>query len=314
MLEQDFHKSELEKERHLREQLELQLQHAHDEILAKEKALREARASIKKNQKSMINSEKMASLGVLSAGVAHEINNPIGFIYSNFCTMSEGMIHLQEFFFKMDQLITTGTDIETVRDAWKQGMMTHDIEYLLMDFTGLTSETIDGLKRVKQIVADLRSFTREDTSEQDIIDVNECVRSAVNIMSNQTKYRAHVEVEYGELPKIRGYFGKLNQVFTNMIANANQAIADNGMIRIQTSVQDDTLLITFEDNGCGISEEHLQLLFTPFFTTKPIGEGTGLGLSLSHGYIQEHNGEIRVESELGVGTTFSILLPISDGI
>ena len=227
--------------------------------------------------------------------------------------MSGGMSDIQTFVFTMDKLVNSDADGEKIREEGREGLTRYDVEYLLMDFESLTSETIEGLERVKQIVADLKSFTREDSGEMDLVDINECVRGAVNILSNQTKYHAQVHVDYGELPKVTGYFGKLNQVFTNMIANANQAVDENGDIHISTIYNNGYIEIRFRDNGHGISKEHMNLLFTPFFTTKPVGEGTGLGLSLSHGFIEEHNGRITVESEIGEGTTFTIFLPPADG-
>ncbi|WP_300426996.1 sensor histidine kinase [uncultured Thalassolituus sp.] len=309
----DDYKDAYLREKELRKLAEQKLEDKSRELYESFEALKAANSSMQENQKAMVHNEKMASLGVLSAGVAHEINNPIGFIYSNFCTMAEGMSDINTFVFTMDQLVNSGADAETIRNAWREGLTRHDVEYLLMDFESLTSETIEGLERVKQIVADLKSFTREDSGDMDMVDVNECVRGAVNILSNQTKYHAQVIVDYADdLPKVRGYFGKLNQVFTNMIANANQAVSENGEIHITTRMKDERVEISFRDNGCGISETNMKLLFTPFFTTKPVGQGTGLGLSISHGFIEEHNGEIRVESEIGVGTTFLIYLPAAD--
>lgn len=306
----DDYKEAYLREKILRKQAEQMLEDKSRELYESFRKLQEAHDSMQENQHALVHNEKMASLGVLSAGVAHEINNPIGFIYSNFCTMAEGMTDIQTFVLTMDQLITSGAEGEAILNAWREGLTRHDVEYLLADFESLTSETIEGLDRVKQIVSDLKSFTREDKGEQDLIDVNECLRGAVNILSNQTKYHATVDVDYGDIPKIRGYFGKLNQVFTNMIANANQAVDENGHIKISSSEVGDWIEVIFADNGHGVSEENLKMLFTPFFTTKPVGQGTGLGLSISHGFIEEHNGEIRVESTVGKGTTFKILLPI----
>ncbi|MEK9766828.1 MAG: ATP-binding protein [Thalassolituus sp.] len=309
----DDYKEAYLREKQLRKQAEQMLEDKSRELYESFRKLKEAHDSMQENQEALVHNEKMASLGVLSAGVAHEINNPIGFIYSNFCTMAEGMSDINTFVFTMDQLINSGADGTAIRNAWREGLTRHDVEYLLMDFESLTSETIEGLERVKQIVADLKSFTREDSGDMDMVDVNECVRGAVNILSNQTKYHAKVHVDYGDVQPVKGYFGKLNQVFTNMIANANQAVSENGDIHIKTRQVDDWVEITFRDNGHGISEENMKLLFTPFFTTKPVGQGTGLGLSLSHGFIEEHDGKISVESTVGIGTTFTILLPASAG-
>lgn len=308
MSDMDFEQAYL-REKSLREAAEQQLQDRTKELSDSLAALQNAHSSMKENQNLMVHNEKMASLGVLSAGVAHEINNPVGFIYSNFCSLAEGFRDIHQFILQIDQTIEKSSDIAQVKETWSMGLKQYDIQYLLDDFESLSNETIDGLERVKQIVADLKSFTREDSGSMDPVNINECLRAAINILSNQTKYHAKVEVDYGSVPSVKGYFGKLNQVFTNLIANANQAVDENGVIHIRTWAEGQKVLISVSDNGHGIAEEHMKQLFTPFFTTKPVGEGTGLGLSISHGLVEEHRGEISVKSEVGQGTTFTIALP-----
>lgn len=308
----DIYQEAYQREKLLRKAAEQLLEDKSRELYASFEALQLAHQNMKENQKLMVQSEKMASLGVLSAGVAHEINNPVGFIYSNFCSMSEGLGNISKFILSMNKMISEASNIAMVRAKWTEQIQQYDIEYLMMDFPSLCEETIDGLERVKQIVADLKSFAREDSGAMDPVNVNECLRAAVNILSNQTKYHATVDVEYGDIPKTLGYFGKLNQVFTNLIANANQAVRENGHIEIATHFVSNWIEVSVKDNGHGIAQENLEQLFTPFFTTKPVGEGTGLGLSISHGFIKEHDGEIVVESTLGVGTTFTVRLPVKE--
>ena len=306
----DIYQEAYQREKLLRKAAEQLLEDKSRELYASFEALQLAHQNLKENQKLVVQSEKMASLGVLSAGVAHEINNPIGFIYSNFCSMSEGLNDIHKFICAMGAVISEENDVAKIRAEWSNHFQQYDIEYLMEDFPSLSRETINGLERVKQIVADLKSFSREDSGAMDLVDINECLRSAVNILSNQTKYHATVDVEYGDVPKISGYFGKLNQVFTNLIANASQAVSENGLILLTTRCADGWIEVSVKDNGHGIAEEYLEQLFTPFFTTKPVGEGTGLGLSISHGFVQEHDGEILVESTVGQGTTFTVRLPV----
>ena len=301
------------REKQLRKQAEQLLEDRSRELYLSNEQLQEANRALQEQQRAMVQSEKMASLGVLAAGVAHEINNPLGFICSNFSSLVEGLQDIQRFLHQADQQISGGDTLEQVRDGWRQGLMTFDIDYLLSDYQNLAVETIEGLERVKQIVADLKSFTRQDGGRKSAVDVNDCLRAALNILNNQTKYHARVEASYGELPEIQGYFGKLNQVFVNLIANANQAVDENGLIRVASRAGDGWVEVEVSDNGHGIAAEHMQYLFTPFFTTKPVGKGTGLGLSISHNAVQDHGGEILVDSEPGQGTTFTVRLPADGG-
>lgn len=298
------------REKSLREQAESSLSACSHELQQVQEQLRNTEDHLQQQQQAMLQSEKMASLGVLAAGVAHEINNPMGFIFSNFSSLVEGLKDIQNFINSTDRLIITSAATDDIRAGWLRGLTQYDIHYVLDDYQNLAEETLDGLERVKQIVADLRSFTRQDGGNKTAVDVNDCLRAALNILNNQTRYRAQLSVDYGELPEIQGYFGRLNQVFVNLIANANQAIEENGRIHISTAAQGDWIEVRVEDNGHGISAENMQHLFTPFFTTKPAGLGTGLGLSISRGVIAEHGGDILVESHVGQGTTFTVRLPL----
>lgn len=292
-----------------REQAEQALLERSRDLLLVQEQLQAAQETIRQQQRALEQSEKMALLGVLAAGVAHELNNPLGFIYSNFSSLLEGLQDIQRFIGSADQLVMSGNSLEDVRAGWLRGLAQYDIAYLLSDYQSLTDETLEGLERVRQIVADLRSYTRQDDGNKTPVNVNDCLRAALNILNNQTKYHAQLTVDYGELPEIKGYFGKLNQVFVNLIANANQAVEESGRIHISTGCHDDWVEVRVEDSGKGIPEEHMTQLFTPFFTTKPAGQGTGLGLSISYGVVTEHGGDILVESSPGLGTTFTVRLP-----
>lgn len=309
MADVDYEKAYI-REKQLRKQAEQLLEDRSRELYLSNKQLQEVNDALHDQQRVMVQTEKMASLGVLAAGVAHEINNPLGYIYSNFSSLVEGLQDIQRFLNQADQLIVGGQSVEQIQEAWREGLMLFDIAYLLSDYQNLAIETIEGLERVKQIVADLKSFTRQDDGTRTAVDINDCLRAAINILNNQTKYHAQLSVDYGELPEISGYFGKLNQVFVNLIANANQAVEENGQIDIVSRVNNGFIEVVIRDDGHGIDEEHMKYLFTPFFTTKPVGQGTGLGLSISHNAVQEHGGDIRVESTLGVGTTFTVRIPL----
>ncbi|MCA6062228.1 sensor histidine kinase [Thalassolituus marinus] len=309
MADVDYEKAYI-REKQLRKQAEQLLEDRSRELYLSNKQLQEVNDALHDQQRVMVQTEKMASLGVLAAGVAHEINNPLGYIYSNFSSLVEGLQDIQRFLNQADQLIVGGQSVEQIQEAWREGLMLFDIAYLLSDYQNLAIETIEGLERVKQIVADLKSFTRQDDGTRTAVDINDCLRAAINILNNQTKYHAQLSVDYGELPEISGYFGKLNQVFVNLIANANQAVEENGQIEIVSRVNNGFIEVVIRDDGHGIDEEHMKYLFTPFFTTKPVGQGTGLGLSISHNAVQEHGGDIRVESTLGVGTTFTVRIPL----
>lgn len=305
----DYEKAYL-REKELRKRAEQLLEDKSRELYSSFTELQQALHNLKLQQKQLVSSERMASLGVMAAGIAHEINNPVGFVSSNLNSIKESFIDIQEFVEVVEQLVDVNPQ-DPVAIKVRQFIDQYDIAYLLEDFSDLSGETQEGLERVKQIVADLKSFAREDSGEKQEVDINDCLRGALNILNNQLKYHAIVKVNYGELPRIKGFYGKLSQVFINLISNANQAVDDNGEIVVNTSVCDDYIIISIQDNGSGIEDAHLEQLFTPFFTTKAVGEGTGLGLSISLGVVEEHGGTIEVESTPGEGACFTVSLPIS---
>lgn len=305
------YKAAYERERQIRKESEQLLEDRSRELYLSMQTLEQALDDLKSSQNQLVQTEKMASLGVLAAGVAHEINNPIGYISSNFNSLKTGLQDIQEFINETQKMIEKDTSIESVRDDWQALLKKYDLKFTLEDFVDLSNETAEGLNRVKQIVADLRAFTREDKAEKTVVDINDTLRGSINILENQTKYHANVITKLSEIPTIMGYAGKLSQVFTNLISNANQAVDDNGTIHVFTEKTADGIKISVQDNGHGISEDNMKNLFTPFFTTKPVGVGTGLGLSISHGIVEEHGGTILVSSEVGIGTIFTVLIPLT---
>lgn len=305
----DYEKA-YKREKELRKRAEQLLEDKSRELYSSYTELQQAHHNLKQQQKQLISSERMASLGVMAAGIAHEINNPIGFVCSNFNTLKEAFTDVRDFIEIIEQRVDTASSDPFAIEI-RKSLDEYDIAYLLGDFVELSSETQEGLERVKQIIADLKSFSREDSGEMQPLDVNDCLRGALNILNNQLKYHADVNVSYGEVPEIKGFYGKLNQVFINLIANANQAVEEDGKIFVSTRLIDENIVVKIEDDGPGIARDHLEQLFTPFFTTKPVGEGTGLGLSISLGVVEEHGGMITVDSQPGQGARFSVVLPVS---
>ncbi len=259
----------------------------------------------------LLQSEKMASIGQLAAGIAHEINNPVGFVNSNMGSLQNYVETLFGVIGGYEQVIGAlpATPQSTARVAKIREQA--DLAFLKDDVTDLVRESMDGLKRVKEIVQSLKDFSHVGETEWQIADLHHGIDSTLNIVSNEIKYKATVEKDYGPLPPVKCLASQLNQVFMNLLVNAGHAIRERGVITIRTGVADDWVWIEIGDNGSGIAPQHLNRIFEPFFTTKPVGSGTGLGLSLSYGIINKHGGKIEVASEVGSGTRFTIRLPIN---
>lgn len=278
--------------------------------------LQAANDTIQSTQTQLLQSEKMASLGQLAAGVAHEINNPIGFVMSNLRSLQEYFEVYQQILSKYEQLQNCADD--AVRIARLQEIRNfsedNDLEFIQEDAKELLHDSTDGTKRIKDIVQGLKEFSHVDQIEQQEADLNECLETTLKIVNNEIKYACRIVKKFRPLPKIRCNPGQINQVFMNMLINASHATRDveDGTVEIETGTSQGYVMVVISDNGSGIAEEHLQKLFDPFFTTKAVGEGTGLGLSISYGIIEEHHGQIRVQSEVGKGTRFYIRLPMQE--
>ncbi|TCV89651.1 ATP-binding protein [Sulfurirhabdus autotrophica] len=260
-------------------------------------------------QSQLLQSEKMASVGQLAAGVAHEINNPIGFVYSNMGTLEK---YLEDLFAMVDSYelaessIADGDVLARLQLA-KQKL---DLKFLKEDLPALMGESKDGITRVKKIVQDLKDFSHADVEEKwDFADLEKGIDTTLNIVNNEIKYKADVVKEYGSIAEVNCLSSQLNQVFMNLLVNAAHAIEERGTITIRTGKQGEEVWVEVADTGKGIAPENIKRIFDPFFTTKPIGKGTGLGLSMAYGIIQKHHGRIEVHSEVGKGTTFRVCLP-----
>lgn len=264
-------------------------------------ALKELNTKLVEAQNQLLQSEKMASIGQLAAGVAHEINNPIGFINSNLGTLQRYVDDLLRLVDAYDG------DVDDGRKVAKE----IDLAFLRQDIVSLVGESRDGVMRVKRIVQDLREFSHVDEAEWQWTAINKGLESTLNVVWNEVKYKAEVVKEYGDLPEVYCLPHQLNQVFMNLLVNAAQAIEGRGVITLRTRQEGEGVQIEVADTGKGIPAEILPRIFDPFFTTKPVGKGTGLGLSLAYGIVEKHKGRIEVESEEGKGATFRVWLPLS---
>lgn len=248
-------------------------------------------------QAQLLQQEKMASIGQLAAGVAHEINNPLGFVSSNLRSL-------------------TGYVNELIQRASKDSAAVaadEDLQYLIEDVPLLVKETSDGLERVRKIVQDLRDFSRIDSADEwELSDVNANLQKAINVGLVDYKSRIDIQTEWGDVPPVQCLASQINQVFLNILLNAAQAISAAGTIVVRTRRDPSTqsVVIEFEDTGCGISPDNLTRIFEPFFTTKPVGSGTGLGLSLAYSIVKKHHGSLSASSESGSGSRFTLSLPL----
>lgn len=301
------------------EQMELK----NEKLREKEKSLSsalgdlsKAHEELKQAQAQLFQSEKMASIGQLAAGIAHEINNPIGFISNNIQMLED---YIKSYIQVLDKVGDLKKMVE-IRDLEKAGNIVSEIkrleedlhfDFIMNDISKLIEQSDAGVERIRKIVADLRTFAREDGGEFEVIKVESVIDGILGIIYHELKYKTELRKEYGETTAIQCQSQKLGQVFINMLINAAQAMGnDKGQITIKTYQKGNNVYVGISDTGKGIPPEHVSRIFDPFFTTKPVGQGTGLGLSISYDIVKQHNGEILVESALGKGTTFTIVLPV----
>lgn len=252
--------------------------------------------------RQLLQSEKLAAIGQLAAGVAHEINNPVGYVYSNLQSLEGYLSDL----FRLTDVVDEAKSLDDLR-AVKQAI---DYDFLRDDLTALLEESREGIERVKTIIAAMRDFSHIEEEEFKPADIHRAIETTLNLVNNELKYKAEVIREFSDLPEIDCIVSQINQVIMNLLVNAAHAIDEFGRITIRTRHDDTFAYIEIEDTGKGISPDHLNRIFEPFFTTKPIGKGTGLGLSLSFNIIEKHQGQLLARSEQGQGTCFIIKLPI----
>jgi len=277
----------------------------------------EQRVLIKKLEEAhnqLLQSEKLASIGQLAAGVAHEINNPIGYVNSNLGTLRGYIDDLLKLMDDTDAVLAPRLlDDAVLGDKLAELRKAADFDFVREDIHNLIAESIDGAGRVKKIVQDLRDFSRTGETEREWADLHAGIDSTLNVVWSEIKYKADVDRQYGTLPLVECRPSQINQVFMNLLVNAAQAIPERGRITIRTGCADNEVWVAISDTGCGIPPAIRERIFDPFFTTKPVGKGTGLGLSLSYGIIEKHGGRIEVSSTPGEGSTFTVWLPVSSG-
>ncbi|MBU0676039.1 MAG: response regulator [Proteobacteria bacterium] len=274
--------------------------------------LEKAYQDLKSSQERTIQQEKLAAIGQLAAGVAHEINNPTGYISSNLGTLLKYSKKLIDFINTQTDVCATGDDTEEKLSALKELRKKFKIDFIADDIKDLIDESLEGTERIKKIVQGLKNFSRKDENEAVMANINDCLENTLNIIWNELKYKSTVSKDFGELPELKCYPQQLSQVFMNLLVNAAHAIETRGEINLKTSHQNGIIVIAISDSGSGISEESLGKIFEPFFTTKPVGQGTGLGLSIVKEIVEKHHGTIEVTSEVGKGTCFTIIIPVSD--
>lgn len=290
------------------------LQEQHARISRRNQEIERAHSALQDAQARLVQSEKLASVGQLAAGVAHEINNPIGFIMSNLGTlqsyvgaMRKLLVGYREIAAMPEVATRAAAELEPLRALEEQ----EDIQFVLEDIEELITDSVGGTKRVKEIVRGLKSFSRVDDTERAPADINSGIEATLKVVANQIKYSCDIELELTELPPVSCNLAQLNQVFLNLLVNAAQAIDGHGTVTIRSFVAGDSAVVEVQDTGSGIPADVIGSVFDPFFTTKPVGTGTGLGLSISYGIVEEHGGKLSVESLMDAGTTFTVTLPIA---
>ncbi|MFT5297397.1 MAG: signal transduction histidine kinase [Colwellia sp.] len=250
----------------------------------------------------LVNAEKLASIGQLSAGIAHEINNPLGYIHSNLDMLTD---YIKPLISYITIVNTTGQE-ELAKVLYQE----ENLDYILNDIEPLIASSLEGTTRISNIVNDLGNYAHTDNIEPELICIDKLIEKSLTLVANELKYKVNIVKSLNANANVMGFPQKLLQVFINMLVNASHAITNNGRISISSSIDKDEINITFEDNGSGITQENLKNIFDPFFTTKPVGKGTGLGLHIVRSIIDNHNGRIDVNSIVDQGSTFNIYLPI----
>jgi two-component system, NtrC family, sensor kinase len=276
--------------------------------------LRDAIEQLKQTQQKLVRAEKLAGIGQLAAGVAHEINNPTAFILSNMSTIRK---YVAEFFSYIDSMEKLMADVkqehlepQDIQKGVLNIINSDDYQYLKNDLPEVIEESLDGLHRIKTIVSSLLTFATSGESERRLVDVNDEIESVLLLLDNDISKKGRVIRNLGNLPKTLANSEQLEQIFTKLIDNAIKAIEADGIITITNSVKNSSISIEISDNGTGIPPEDIPNIFNPFYTTRDVGNGVGLGLSLVYRIIESHNGSIDVQSEPGRGTTFSLRFPI----
>jgi len=302
--------AELQVRRSIEQELKEHRDHLEHLVYERTAELQQSLDRLKKSQSMLLQKEKLASLGQLSAGIAHEINNPVGFVSCNLTSLKKYSARISSYVESIDELLNDHVDSELKAQAVALKKESK-VSFILDDLVDLVDESQDGVERIIAIVNNLKAFSRVDEAEQKMADINQCIESTIKIVWNELKYDIDLIKDYGDIQRLMCMPQQLNQVFLNLLMNARHAISGKGTITVKTWQADKYVKISFADNGSGIDDEKQNSIFDPFFTTKPVGEGTGLGLSICYDIVSKHGGDISVESEVGTGTEFIISLPLS---
>lgn len=300
---------------HLNQSLELKVEERTNQLVQQNQMLDAANRHLKETQAQLLQAEKMASIGQLAAGVAHEINNPLGFVSSNLATLVDYVNSYLAMLAALNDKLEAAHASSTTLQVQDIEALLHEqnISVINEDIMPLLDESIEGLTRVGEIVMGLKLFSRIDTDERQYFDVNDCIKTTLTMVNNKLKYTCEVHQDLGLVPAVMINVGKISQILTNLFVNAAQAMESSGQfgkLSIRTYADDSFVYVDVSDTGGGIQPEHMAKLFTPFFTTKPEGEGTGLGLSISFNIAQDHGGHLSVKSDYGTGSCFTLSLPI----
>jgi signal transduction histidine kinase len=312
MADSDPYKAAYERERFARQRAEQLLDEKTRSLYDNVVKLQTTVDQLEETQDKLVQSEKMASIGQLAAGVAHEINNPIGFSLSNLKMLEEYLASI----LKLDAIVVDHVAVDSSTEfskKYQQLRKEEDIDFVIDDLKELLGDTVKGLDRVSGIVSNLKKVSHAGELAQELCDINEIAMDSLKVVWSELKYKMTVKKSFAQLPKIYCHGSEIHQVLMNLFLNASHACDEQGVLVVKTyqkKLQDqDMIAIEVRDNGKGMSREVRKKIFDPFFTTKPVGEGTGLGLSVSFGIIEKHHGTIEVTSKEGVGTLFTIMLP-----
>ncbi|MBI5642485.1 MAG: PAS domain-containing protein [Deltaproteobacteria bacterium] len=283
-------------------------------VKARTKELEAAYSELGRAQAELLRKEKLASIGQLAAGLAHEINNPTAFILGNIGTFESYVTDIFALLKKYGEAasVLSGADAAIRLEEAEELKKKFDIDFIVKDMADLIGETRYGVERIMGIISDIRAFSHIDSMEVAYADINDALENTIRLAENGISPGAIVSKDLGDIPKVKCNCGELNQAFMNMLVNAIQAIGDHGEVKVRTWRDGLNIFIEIKDTGCGISDDHIQRIFDPFFTTKDVGKGKGLGLSIAYSIIKRHSGEIFVESKAGGGTAFTISLPVED--
>jgi len=304
------YKAAYERQKKAREHAENALEQVSRELYENHQTLLGAYNSLKEHKAQLLHQEKLASIGQLSAGVAHEINNPTSFVLSNINSIASYIDSFKAYCSQLEEIaLDQNKSYSDKKHTIDETRAKLDIEFLSEDVNEAFTDSVEGLTRIQDIVASLKGFARTDATGKETMSVNSCIESTLKLVQSELKYKADLQLELNDLPNIKGRPGEISQVILNLLTNAIDAVDSSGLIKIKTEVGNNCVSISVSDNGDGIEDEQLNKVFDPFFTTKETGKGTGLGLSISHSIIQQHGGTMRVASTKGKGTTFHISLP-----